>query len=153
MLLLWTIFMRFWIFFLFFSGACSSFFYHVLISFKAVLFPLSFLCSCDIFPFEFNCTLQIGSCMSVLLCFILNLKLFLDLAAQLRLSSVLKSLNILTWLLPGITDVLMWCLQKTWMTLGNQTAGEELISGILALKSRAAELIWWLENPLLLNGV
>lgn len=122
------------------KGAHSVFFYFFLGVLSLVL-PSCIIYSCPPRLYPFHCPFcgpvissplnltavsSLTAFMSVMCYFILNLKLFLDLVLELRLSSVLKSLRILTWLLPSITAVPMWHLQETWMNLGNQIATKEL---------------------------
>lgn len=91
-------------------------------------------------PLNLTAVSGLTAIMSVTCHFILNLKLFLDLVPQLRPSSVLKSLTILTWLLCSFTAVPMWHLQETWKNLGNQITTRVNLCHFY-LKSRAAELL------------
>lgn len=127
-------------FFPFFCGACSSFFCYVLMSFKALPFLLSFLCSCGIFPFEFNCSLQAGSFYVCHVLFHLESETVPGPCSTVQTQFSVKILDNLDLSPPQhyrCADVIS---PKDPMSLGNQIARKELIFVILCLKSRAAEL-------------
>lgn len=107
------------------SHSAVFFFFNSFLGLLSLVLPSWIMYSCPSRLYPFYCPFcgpmispsnltgvsKLTAFMSVMCYFVLNLKPFLDLVLQLRLSSVLKSLRLLTWLLPSITPVLMWHLQ------------------------------------------